>query len=52
MDEKFKQWCQELNDPEFRIKLYHKLYSQLGCDYDDVEKICDILTDKYKGGEY
>ena len=52
MDEKFKQWCQELNDPQFRIKLYHKLYPHLGCDYDDVEKICDILTDNYKGGEY
>ena len=26
MDEKFEKWCQELNDPQFRVKLYHKLY--------------------------
>lgn len=50
MDQEFKQWCQKLNDPQFRIKLYHKLYWY--CDYDDVKKICDILTDNYKGGEY
>ena len=52
MDQEFKQWCQKLNDPQFRIKIYHKLYPHWSCDYDDVEKICDILTDNYKGGEY
>lgn len=51
MDEKFEKWCQELNDPQFRVKLYHKLYPKLHCDYDDVELICDILTDNYKEDE-
>jgi hypothetical protein len=51
MDEKFEKWCQELNDPQFRVKLYHKLYQKWHCDYDDVELICDILTDNYKQDE-
>ena len=51
MDEKFEKWCQELNDPQVRVKLYHKLYPKWHCDYDDVELICDILTDNYKEDE-
>ena len=51
MDEKFEKWCQELNDPQFRVKLYHKLSSKWHCDYDDIELICDILTDNYKEDE-
>ena len=51
MDEKFEKQCQELNDPQFRVKLYHKLYPKWHCDYDDAELICDILTDNYKEDE-
>ena len=51
MDEKFEKWCQELNDPQFRVKLYHKLYPKWHCDYDDVKLICDILTNNYKEDE-